>query len=287
MEINDKDVIVLDRGFYTTCTVNLHGATVVSWQITNREQLFVSRQAIFDKKNIIRGGIPIIFPVFGSWSFGPQHGFARIVRWNIEKMPERNKDNDVEAAFSLVDDDFTRSMWNYSFKIVYYILLKERELQFKITVENTDRKLPFDFHLLLHTYFKVPNIHECQIYGLQSCKYVDRTNKSLTKENDKEVVVIENFIDHIYRNTPEKLTITNTVGGRSMSIFKYNFPDTVVWNPWIENSKKLLDFGDDEYLRMVCVEVGQVSNPVKLVPGAKFEAKQILQVFPRIPPDEI
>ncbi|KAF2882389.1 hypothetical protein ILUMI_23759 [Ignelater luminosus] len=201
-------------------------------------------------------------------------------------MPERNNDNDVEATFSLVDDDFTRSMWNYSFKILYYILLKERELHFKITVENTDRKLPLDFQILFHTYFKVPNIYECQIYGLQNCKYIDQTDKNFIKENDKEIVV-ENFIDHIYCNTPEKLTITNAVGGRNMRILKYNFPDTVIWNPWIEKSKKLRDFGDDEYLRMLCVEVGQVSNPVKLVPGAKFEAKQILEVFPRIPPDEM
>lgn len=52
----------------------------------------------------------------------------------------------------------------------------------------------------------------------------------------------------------------------------------VVWNPWIEQSKEISDFGDDEYPNMVCVEAGHVSSPVVLLPGTAFEASQILQV---------
>uniref|UniRef100_A0A182F1N5 Uncharacterized protein n=1 Tax=Anopheles albimanus TaxID=7167 RepID=A0A182F1N5_ANOAL len=36
-------VVVLDRGNNTTCTINLHGATVVSWRVNNQEQLFVRK----------------------------------------------------------------------------------------------------------------------------------------------------------------------------------------------------------------------------------------------------
>lgn len=50
---------------------------------------------------------------FGPWSFGAQHGFARITRWNLERPPERLHNGDVEAIFSLMDNEFTRSMWNY------------------------------------------------------------------------------------------------------------------------------------------------------------------------------
>lgn len=92
-----------------------------------------SKQAVFDGKKAIRGGIPFVFrkflsfhliqqindlirlikAQFGPWTFGPQHGFARIVRWNLEKAPERLASGDVEAIFSIMDTDFTRSMWNY------------------------------------------------------------------------------------------------------------------------------------------------------------------------------
>ncbi|MPC96437.1 hypothetical protein E2C01_091696 [Portunus trituberculatus] len=50
---------------------------------------------------------------FGAWSTGPQHGFARICRWELKKPPERLPTGDVEAMFQLLDNEFTRSMWNY------------------------------------------------------------------------------------------------------------------------------------------------------------------------------
>ena len=60
---------------------------------------------------------------------------------------------------------------------------------------------------------------------------------------------------------------------------KYNFPDTVIWNPWVEKAKEIQDFGDDEFPNLICVESGHVSSPVTLMPGTAFEASQILQVM--------
>ena len=57
--------------------------------------------------------IVFVIAQFGPWTFGPQHGFARIVRWNLEKAPERLPSGDVEAIFSIMDSEFTRSMWNF------------------------------------------------------------------------------------------------------------------------------------------------------------------------------
>ncbi|EDN10389.1 predicted protein [Histoplasma mississippiense (nom. inval.)] len=46
--------------------VNLLGATVVSWKLANGdEQLFLSEKAVLDGSKPIRGGIPLVFPVFG------------------------------------------------------------------------------------------------------------------------------------------------------------------------------------------------------------------------------
>lgn len=74
----------------------------------------VSIFVIFYEKIVHHNNTSIcIAAQFGAWSFGPQHGFARITRWIVEKPPDRLPSGDVEAIFSIMDDDFTRSMWNY------------------------------------------------------------------------------------------------------------------------------------------------------------------------------
>merc|ERR1712012_146145 len=125
-------VVPMDRGNNTTCTIDLHGATIVSWRVNNQEQLFVSKKSVFDGRKPIRGGIPFVFPQFGQWNYGmngpPYHGFARISKWQLEKGPERMPSGDIEAIFSLSDSDFTYSMWQHHFKISYRIILREKEL---------------------------------------------------------------------------------------------------------------------------------------------------------------
>lgn len=132
---------------------------------------------------------------FGPWNFGPQHGFARVVRWTLERSPERLPSGDMEAVFSLMDNEITRSMWNYpwvyliawvvkkifvtwfffhSFRITYRLILREKELHFHIGVYNPSKDITFSFNLLLHTYLKVPDVRRCQITGLHGCTFIDK-----------------------------------------------------------------------------------------------------------------
>ena len=77
--------------------------------------------------------------------------------------------------------------------------------------------------------------------------------------------------------------------------------DVVVWNPWvgvgrgmggacarrrrtrgaqIDKSKRMGDFGDDEYTHMVCIEPGHVSSFRRLEPRGKWSLKQ--RVTPKL-----
>lgn len=93
------------------------------------------------------------------------------------------------------------------------------------------------------------------------------------------MVQVCEWTDRIYQNTQPEHIITNVVSGRKMRVQKYNFPDTVIWNPWLDKARDIPDFGDDEFPNMICVESGHVSSPVILLPGTAFEASQILQVY--------
>lgn len=105
-----------------------------------------------------------------------------------------------------------------------------------------------------------------------------QTRDGAMYQEGREVVTVNEWTDRIYQHTPQEHIITNVVSGRKMRIHKYNFPDTVIWNPWIDKAREIGDFGDDEFPNMLCVEAGHVSSPVILLPGTAFEASQILQV---------
>lgn len=54
-------------------------------------------------------------------------------------------------------------------------------------------------------------------------------------------------------------------------------PDCVLWNPWVDKSKAMGDFGDEEYKEMVCIEPGIVSEFHTLRPGGTFVLEQTIR----------
>jgi len=268
------DLVVLDRGDDTTVTVHLFGATLISWKIKGEEQIFVSSLSKYDNKKAIRGGIPIVFPQFGPWELGPQHGFARISRWTLSQAPTITSSNDVICTLTLEDTEETRKMWNHKFRLSYTITLKEDSVETGFKVENTGAE-EFTFTCLLHTYFKVDDVTKVSISGLKGCDYTDKVKNAQGEDMRDEVLVLEN-VDSVYEATADEHVVSNTRGGRSIKISKVNLPDTVVWNPWKEKAAAMADFGDDEYPNMLCVEAGQVVRPCKLAGGATYQASQLL-----------
>jgi hypothetical protein len=64
------------------------------------------------------------------------------------------------------------------FRLSYRLILREKELHFNIGVYNPSKDVTFSFHLLLHTYFKCPDVRRCQITGLQGCTFVDKVTRA-------------------------------------------------------------------------------------------------------------
>jgi len=62
----------------------------------------------------------------------------------------------------------------------------------------------------------------------------------------------------------------------AVAVRKEGFSDCVVWNPYIEKSKGMADFGDDEWKSMICAESAIVVNPVTVQPGGSWTGTQVL-----------
>ncbi|KAK7362231.1 hypothetical protein VNO77_04339 [Canavalia gladiata] len=62
---------------------------------------------------------------------------------------------------------------------------------------------------------------------------------------------------------------------RTFVIRKDGLPDIVVWNPW-KKSKSIVDFGDEEYKQMLCVDGVAIEQPITLEPGEEWKVQMLL-----------
>ena len=144
----------------------LHGATVTSWKTPSsssapRENLWLSSAAILDGSKPVRGGIPLVFPVFGPPPAGsklPQHGFARNVRWEfLGKSTSEGDAAGVKLDFGLSSETLPpdwRDKWGYQFGLVYSVTLAPGSLGTSLVVSNEGDDA-FELQALLHTYLTV------------------------------------------------------------------------------------------------------------------------------------
>lgn len=260
----------------SSATAYLFGATLTSWKPCGVEALFVSKKSYFDNQKPIRGGVPVVFPKFGPWELGPQHGFARRTKWSV-KEGTGNIGSDT-VTFVLEDSEATRKLWNYKFRFEYTLsLVSDNELKMEAIIINTGEK-EFDFTFLLHTYFAVADIKKCTVIGLKGCNYIDKVKGNQNYLEENEEVMIFEATDRIYQKTDSVILVKPISENRKATIEKINLPDTVVWNPWEESAKKMEDFGDEEWESMICVEAGYVNNCYNLKPNESFKASQLLRV---------
>ncbi|MDD5678625.1 MAG: D-hexose-6-phosphate mutarotase [Kiritimatiellae bacterium] len=249
--------------------IYLHGAHITSWQAAQGgEVLFVSGAAHFQDGVPIRGGIPVIFPQFGAGPL-PNHGLARTRAWAVARTAI-GADDAVVIILRLEDDAQTRALWPHPFCIQLTLSLGPA-LTIKLTVKNPG-SAPFSFQTALHTYFQVADIAQTSLCGLRGTAFNDFVNIGPAVAT-REIVAFDRETDRVYANAPDRVVLDDCGNRRKIAIEKSGMNDIVVWNPWIEKSKRLDDFGDDEYRRMLCVETGRMRTPTVLAPGAQWSGR--------------
>jgi glucose-6-phosphate 1-epimerase len=254
----------------------LHGAHVTSWTTpAGEELLFVSRQSHFAAGRPIRGGIPVIFPQFGPGAL-PQHGFARISEWHVRRAGQT--DAGVSVTLGLAQTPETLALWPYHFDLELQILLRENALALTARVVNHDPR-PFDFAQVLHTYFRVADIEQAAVLGLQGTTYIDSLRDDARETETRAEIRFAGEVDRIYLNVPDCLRLRDEGNGRTLTLQKQGMPDVTLWNPWVDKAQRMADFGDDEYREMICVETGvAMATPLSLAPGQQWQGETIFQV---------
>lgn len=255
---------------WSLAEIYLHGAHVTRFVKTDEaELLFLSKASGFQQGTPIRGGVPLIFPWFGAREGLPAHGAARILTWNLLET-RCLSDGTVQVRFSLPPEDECE---------VDFIVTVGASLTMELIVINTGSS-DFTFENCLHTYFHIRSIARSAITGLHGTRYHD---KLLAAEftDTAEILRIGAETDRIYQDTAGTVEIHDSEIRRTIRVRKTGSKSTVVWNPWIEKSRSMPDFGDMEYLNMVCVESGNLrENAIILPPGESSSLKVEIDSFP-------
>ncbi|EIE90584.1 hypothetical protein RO3G_15295 [Rhizopus delemar RA 99-880] len=161
-------------------------------------------------------------------------------------------------------------------RLPQHVILTEKSLKTFCNLKNEGEDT-FEFNILLHTYFRVPDVSRVQIQGLISSEYIDKTAGSIQELEKNDKVTISQEVDRVYKKVQDHLLLE--IGdGSCIIIEKSNLRDTVVWNPWIEKAQYINDLVNDEYKNMVCVEPGSVAEWVKLAGGQTWAGGQSLTI---------
>jgi glucose-6-phosphate 1-epimerase len=237
--------------------VYLHGAHLTSWVPAGGDEvIFLSDRAQFQAGKAIRGGVPVCFPWFNAKSDNPKapsHGFVRTKSWELESM--LHEGNAVAVTLSTCSDEATRAWWPHDFRAQLRATIGTR-LKLELTVTNSG-ETPFTFEEALHTYYRVGQIRQVQLIGLDGVTYQDNadSNHERLQQGKK---VFTGRTDHAYLASRSELELIDPSLRRRISIGKENSLNSVVWNPWEEVARGMADLGDDEWQQFLCVEAANI-----------------------------
>lgn len=253
--------------------VYLHGAHATSWRSADgRQNLFMSSKTAFKPGCPIRGGIPVVFPQFGDGPL-PKHGFARVTGWDLLET-RLHESGYAEARLRLQENEAILQMWPHEFQMEMCFRLKAQALEVALEVTNTGRG-DISFNNGLHTYFNADDINRVMVSGLTGTKFIDFLGAKTEETEKRDSIGIKCEVDRVYSDAPDKVLLAGIGGGREVAIEKHGMRDIVIWNPWIEKSRRMEDFGDLDYQAMVCVETGNLRGRVMLEPGATHKSSTI------------
>lgn len=247
---------------FCSAKIFLQGAQLTEFTPSGKKPLiWVSSEEDYQEGKSVRGGIPICWPWFGvnpnpDW---PIHGVARTSLWRAGEVSEQ--DNEVRVSLTLPMTQVDETYWPHKSTLKVEFILTNK-LEVRLTTTNLSEQT-ITFSQALHTYFPTPAIENTTVDGLQGAKYIEFGEGPF--EQDAQVGFARET-DMVYTQAGETQRIITPDG--IIEVSRENSSSCVLWNPWIDKSKRLSNFADDEYHTMLCLEAANVMDDSAVVePG--------------------
>lgn len=238
-----------------TATIHPFGGQVMSYVPRGgAEVLWRTTDSIVDATRASgkapRGGVPVCWPWFGPHpdnKAAPVHGLARIADWRVGQSTAGQAT--LELAVDGSNPDFPHAA-----RAVLGITLGDA-LLVALTTTNTG-STPFSLTQGLHTYFRVGDVGEVEVLGLEG---------AVSQKGDRstEPVRIDGEVDRIYAPVTGLLRIVDRSIGRVINVQNGGCTEAVVWNPGADKP----DMPAGGYRNMLCVEPANARDAPTLRPG--------------------
>ncbi|MFM2422246.1 MAG: hypothetical protein RL291_776 [Pseudomonadota bacterium] len=252
--------------------ISFVGAHVMSFETRDgngwREQLWLPPLARPMRGKAMRGGIPLCWPWFGPHKTDkslPQHGVARIALWDVINATDGATDNAgayQSIAFNLPPSAMAGVPGLDPQAVTLRCLITvhdDGELHLALT---TIGLAGFTFSEAFHTYFRVADVRQVAVHGLDGGTYRDQADNNLMKDLSGPFDFSREVNAHFpHRGGPQ--TIVDPAGQRTIRIETSNAQGTTVWHPGPEAPQKFAEIPAAVAHQFVCVESGNLpENPV-------------------------
>lgn len=278
-ELEEDLVFIMVSNKHADAEICLYGAHVTSFKPRgNMDLLWMSPESSFEEGKPIRGGIPVCFPWFGPHktdSDKPQHGFARLMYWDVVSTSTNSSAESV-IKLQLVSSYETKAYWPYDF-VAEMTFVVGKKLTVTLKVTNTSGE-PFDYTCALHTYYSLSAIDSISIEGLQGVTYYNQLTGENGVQEEEKLEIAEALTRH-YLNTETPVIIDDSAFRRRIKVDKAGSKVTTVWNPGAETCANIGDLPDDGYETFVCVEATNAFDfPISIAPGESFATSAIIGI---------
>lgn len=285
--LNELDSIQIDHPLFKA-TLLLQGAQIIEFSPVRhhfQNILWLSPSAEYKKGESVRGGIPLCWPWFGAAEKNPKaisqsiqrpvaHGFARSSLWQLKEIKESC--HQIEITLTLTSTANSHLYWPYDFELEATFTLG-KTLHLQLTTLNTDHR-SVTYSQALHTYLPTNDINETRIHGAQNTHYIDALDQWQFKPQ-RGCINFQGETDRIYQLNSNAQTLRAVTPSHTLIIRPSNSCSVVIWNPWIEKSKRLSQFSHNDYKNMFCIETANVlDDAVTLAPNASHTMSMQLSI---------
>ena len=276
-ELEENMAFITVSNKFADADICLYGAHITNFKPHKTMGiLWMSQDSNFEEGKPIRGGIPVCFPWFGPHktdSAKPQHGFARLMNWNVQETATLAS-GETLIRLQLCSSAETKTYWDHDFCAeMTFIIGKTLVVTLKVT--NTS-EIPFEYTCALHSYYSVSSIEEITIEGLENTRYYNQLDTGDYIQESPELQIQKAETRHYY-DTEVPCIINDPFFRRRIRVAKSGSKVTTVWNPGEETCAKIDDMPDDAFHAFVCIEaVNAFNDIIKPAPGETHETSAII-----------